>query len=44
MIEGFTLKTKKKRLRIEDIGAFNVARYLDCEGDLNYLDMPMFVL
>ena len=38
ILEGFTLEARRKRLRrLKDIAALNVARYLDCEGDLNYL-------
>ena len=27
--------------RLKDIAALNVAKYLDCEGDLNYLNLPI---
>ena len=44
ILEGFTLEARRKRLRrLKDIAALNVARYLDCEGDLNYLNLPTTV-
>ena len=36
LLERFTLKAGRMCLRrLKDIPAFNFARYLDCEGDLN---------
>ena len=42
ILEGFTVKARRKRLRtLKHIAAFNVARYLDCEDDLKYLNLPV---
>ena len=42
ILEGFTVKARRKRLRtLKYIAAFNVARYLDCEDDLKYLNLPV---
>ena len=39
ILEGFTLKARRKGLRrLKDITTFNVTRYLNCEGDLKYLN------
>ena len=41
ILEVFTVKARRKLLRIlKCIAAFNIARYLDCEGDLKYLNLP----
>ena len=42
ILEAFTVKARRKRLRTSKyIAAFNIARHLDCEGDLKYLNLPM---
>ena len=41
-LEAFTVKARRKRLRtLKYIAAFNIARHLDCRGDLKYLNLPM---
>ena len=41
ILECFTGKAIRKRPRIlKDIAAFNVAIYLDCEGDLKFFNLP----
>ena len=41
-LEAFTVKARRKRLRtLKYIAAFNIARHLDCQGDLKYLNLPM---
>ena len=42
ILEAFTVKARRKRLRtLKYIAAFNIARHLDCQGDLKYLNLPM---
>ena len=39
--QSFTLKAKRKRLRrLKEIAAFNVAKHIYSEDDLDFLEMP----
>ena len=41
IIQSFTLKAKRKRLRrLKEIAAFNVAKHIYSEDDLNILEIP----
>ena len=41
ILQSFTVKAKRKRLRrLKDIAAYNVAKHISSEYDLDYLDIP----
>ena len=41
LIQGFTLKGKRRRLRrLSDLAAFNIAQYPKSESDVDCLEVP----